>query len=144
MRSPPTSTPGFRTLSVVLLELADACGATGAVVIDEGNGLWCMSHPGLEKAADAFYREEIATRPEVQLKKGKPLHVVRDRPPEHFYVAESFASIYVLIVFFDREFDPFTARTRLRSALPRIEALVLSLPPPFGPDEGAGIGKSRA
>lgn len=142
--SSPSSTPGFRTLSIALLELADACNATGAVVIDDGNGLWCMSHPGLEKAADAFYREEIATRPEVQLRKGRPLHVVRDRPPEHAYVAESFAAIYVLVLFFDRDFDPFTARSKLRSALPRIEALVLALPPPFGPDAGAGAGKGRA
>jgi hypothetical protein len=139
-----TSTPGSRALQDALVELANACNATGAVVIDEGNGLWCMSHWGFEQAADTFYREEIATRPEVQLKKGRPLHVVRDRPPEHAYVAESFASIYVLIVFFDREFDPFTTRTHVRTALPRIEALVLAMPPPFGPDEGAGAGKARA
>jgi hypothetical protein len=139
-----TSTPGYRTLQLALLELANACEATCALVIDDGNGLWCMSHPGFDRAADAFYREEIATRPEVQLRKGRPFHIVRDRPPAHAYVAESFASIYVLIVFFDREFDPFTARTHVRTALPRIEALVLSLPPPFGPDEGAGAGKARA
>lgn len=133
-----------RALNLALIELAEACNGTGAAVIDDGNGLWCTSHIGFERACDTFYREEIALRPEVQLKKGRPLHVVRADPPAHAYVAESFASIYVVIVFFDRAFDPFTARSRLRAALPRIESLTLSLPPPFGPDTDSGAGKSRA
>jgi hypothetical protein len=136
--------PGWRALGLALIDLAEACGAKCAAVIDDGNGLWCASHRGFDKACDAFYREEIALRPEVQLKKGKPLHVVRDDPPAHAYVAESFASIYVLILFFEATFDPFTARSRLRTALPRIEALTLALPPPLGPDTGAGAGKARA
>lgn len=133
-----------QALQQALGDLAAECGAAGVAVIDDGNGLWCTSDAGFEAAADRFYREEIATRPEVQLTKGKPLHVVRDTPPDHAYVAESFASIYVVIMFFHRAFEPFTARTRLRAALPRIEALTLALPPPFGPDAGTGARRGRA
>lgn len=138
------SHPTWAALHRALGELVSECGATCAAVIDDGNGLWCTSHRGFDEAADRFYREEIATRPDVRLKRGGRLHVVREQPPDRAYVAESFASIYVVIVWFDREFDPFTARTRVRAALPRIEALTLCLPPPFGPDAGAAAGKSRA
>lgn len=136
--------PALNALNNALLELAAECEASCVAVIDDGNGLWCASHRGFEQAADRFYRTEIAMQPDVHLRRGKAFHVVRDDPPNRAYLAEAFASIYVVIVFFDRAFDPFTARTRLRAALPRIEALTLSLPPPFGPDAGGGEGQGRA
>jgi hypothetical protein len=138
------SNAAWSALFGALCDLVERCGGTCAAVIDEGNGLWCVSHAGFDAAADRFYREEIAARPEVQLTKGGRLHVVRENPPAHAYVGESFASIYVVILWFDREFDPFTTRARVRDALPRIEALTLAIPPPFGPDAGVGAGKSRA
>lgn len=131
-------------LAAALHDLAHACSARAASVIDDGNGYWCGSRGGLEAAADRFYRNEIALRPEVQLKRGYKLTVARATEPDQFYVAESFASIYVVIVWFDRAFDPFTARAQLRSALPKIEALTMSLPPPFGPGAGAGAAKGSA
>jgi hypothetical protein len=139
-----SSNPALHALRKALVDLATECDAACVAVIDDGNGLWCTSHGGFEEAADRFYRTEIALQPEVHLRRGKPLHVVRDQPPDRAYLAESFASIYVVIVFFDRAFEPFTARTQLRAALPRIEALTLSLPPPFGPDDGEGTGQGRA
>ena len=139
-----SSDPALNALQRALCDLVLECDGTCAAVIDDGNGLWCTSNPGFEPAADRFYREEIAAQPTVQLKRGVHLHVVRHDPPARAYVAESFASIYVLILWFDRAFDPFTARTQLRRALPRIEALTLALPPPFGPDAGSGAGKARA
>lgn len=117
-------------LVAALGELVEEAEASGAVVLDDGNGLWCTSGAQFAAAADRFYREEIATKPEVQLRRGTGLHLVRTTPPNHAYVAESFASIYVLVLFFDREFDPFTNRNRVRDALPRIERLTLALPPP--------------
>jgi hypothetical protein len=136
--------PALNALHRALCELVTDCTAKGAAVIDDGNGLWCVSEAPFAKAADRFYREEIAMRPDVQLKRGGGLHLVRHDAPEHAYVAESFASIYVVIVFFDAAFDPFTARTNVRKALPKIEALTLALPPPFGPDAGGSSGKARA
>lgn len=135
--------PTLTALRDALLELATECEAQCVAVIDDGNGLWCTSHPGFEPAADRFYREEIALKPDVHLSRGKPFHLVRDTPPDHAYVAEAFASIYVAIVFFNRDFDPFTTRSRLRAALPRLEALTLALPPPSGPDAGVGARRGR-
>ncbi len=62
------------------------------------------------------------------LRKGRHLaHVVRDA---HFgLVARSFASIYVLVVVFDRPFDELRAERAIEDGLPRIERLVLALPP---------------
>jgi hypothetical protein len=139
-----TNNPALTALRKALADLASECEAACVAVIDDGNGLWCTSHGGFEVAADRFYREEIALQPDVHLRRGKPFHVVRDTPPDRAYVAEAFASIYVAIMFFDRGFDPFTARSRLRAALPRIEALTLALPPPFGPDAGESGGQGRA
>jgi hypothetical protein len=138
------SDPAWSSLHRARADLVTDCGGVCAAVIDDGNGLWCASHHGFAAAADRSYQEEIATRPEVRLKRGGRLHVVRQSPPEGAYVAESFAAIYVVVLWFERDFDAFTARTRVRSALPRIEALTLALPPPFGPDAGAGAGKARA
>jgi hypothetical protein len=139
-----SNNPALAALHGALLDLASECQAACVAVIDDGNGLWCTSHAGFEPAADRFYRDEIATNPDVHLRRGKPLHVARHGEPDRSYVAESFASIYVAIVFFAGPFDPFTARTRLRAALPRIEALTLALPPPFGPDGAEGAGQGRA
>ena len=139
-----SSDPALAALRRALEELVTECAATCAAVIDDGNGLWCMSRSGFEDAANRFYREEIAERADVHLKRGGGLHIVRQSPPDHAYVAESFASIYVVVLWFEADFDPFTARTKVRNALPKIEAMTLSIPPPFGPDGGAGEGKSRA
>jgi hypothetical protein len=62
------------------------------------------------------------------LRKGGHLgHVVRDS--DFGFVARSFASIYVLIVVFDEAFDELRAEQAIEDGLPRIERLVLALPP---------------
>lgn len=45
------------------------------------------------------------------------------------YVVRSFAGIYVLGVVFDHAFDEIRGERALRDALPRVERLVLALPP---------------
>jgi hypothetical protein len=45
------------------------------------------------------------------------------------YVVRSFAGIYVLFVVFDHAFDEIRGERALREALPRVERLVLALPP---------------
>ena len=57
------------------------------------------------------------------------------------YIAESFAGIYVLVAWFNEPSDAYLA---IRQAIPRIEGLTLSLPPPDGPDATEGAGKARA
>jgi hypothetical protein len=148
--------PGWLSLHEALIELVIACRGAFAAVVDEGNGLWCIGRPTTdatldsaapdnERAMDQFYRAEIAPR-STSLRRGVKLDIVC-RPDaadgEPRYIAESFASIYVLVMWFDGPFEAELARARLKRALPRIEALTLSLPP-SGPETGEGAGKARA
>jgi hypothetical protein len=62
------------------------------------------------------------------LRKGRHLsHVVRN--DDFGLVAHSFASIYVLLVVFDFPFEEIRAERAIEDGLPRIERLVLALPP---------------
>jgi hypothetical protein len=84
--------------------------------------------------------QSVRALPELgALRKGKHLrHVERDS--EAPLLAHSFATIYVLVVVFAAPFDELRAERAVLDALPRIERLVLALPPldpePF---EGAGV-----
>jgi hypothetical protein len=75
------------------------------------------------------------------LRKGKHVrHVARD---EHVpYVAHSFASIYVLVAVYDGAFDELRAERAIIDSLPRIERLVLALPP-LDPQPFQGAGRMR-
>ena len=73
------------------------------------------------------------------MRKGKHVrHVERDANVA--FVAHSFASIYVLVLVYDAPFDELRTERALLDSLPRIERLVLALPPldPPPPFEGAG------
>lgn len=75
----------------------------------------------------------VRALPEIaQIRRGKHLHhTERD---EHFgYLAISFSSIYLLVLVFDGEFDQLRAERATHEALPRVERLVLALPP-LNPD----------
>lgn len=134
-----------------LAELAAACGGPFAFVIDAGNGLWCAAYPGrppititprADEAADRFYAAEIVPR-EAEMRHGAKLDVVKVHGDDR-YAAISFAAIYVVVVWFDGDFNPWLVRARIREALPRIEKLVLALPPSGGPTANEGAGKMRA
>ncbi len=75
------SSPALNRLQLALLDLLVACDGIGAAVIDDGNGLWCTTNARFEGAADRFYREEIAARSDVKLKRGQHLGVVRQNQP---------------------------------------------------------------
>ncbi len=49
----------------------------------------------------------------------------------------SFAGVYVLIPFFDGEHSPAWVNAAVRRALPTIESLTTSVPPPDGTDPHA-------
>lgn len=73
--------------------------------------------------------QDVRNLPEMAgLRRGKPLHHVH-RTEEFGYVAKSFAGIYLLVLVFDETFDELRAERALSDALPRIERLVLALPP---------------
>jgi hypothetical protein len=72
------------------------------------------------------------------LRKGRHIrHTERD--VEVPFVAHSFASIYLLILVYEAEFDELRAERAIVDALPRVERLVLALPPlDPQPDDSAG------
>jgi hypothetical protein len=73
-----------------------------------------------------------------QLHKGRHLrHVSREGS---FYLALSFSGIYILVLVFDGEFDELRAERAAHESLPRIERLVLALPPlDPGPQPMGGV-----
>jgi hypothetical protein len=73
--------------------------------------------------------QEVRELPGISaLRRGRPfLHVVRE--DEFGYVARSFAGIYLLVLVFEASFDELRAERALVEAMPRIEGLVLALPP---------------
>jgi hypothetical protein len=79
--------------------------------------------------------DHLRARPELELaSKGRPF-LLRHRGEGLGYFAQSFAGIYVLALVFEGVFDELRAERAAAEALPRIEALVLALPPQ-GPDGG--------
>lgn len=78
------------------------------------------------------------------LHKGDHLHE-SVRSPELSYVVRSFATIYMLLLVFERPFDELRAERSVSHALPTIERLVLALPPrePEPPMAGVGVVRLR-
>ncbi len=72
---------------------------------------------------------EVRALPEIPaLRRGRHLqHAVRDA--DFGYVAHAFAAIYLLVLVYDAPFDELRAERATADALPRIERLVLALPP---------------
>jgi hypothetical protein len=75
------------------------------------------------------------------LRKGKHVRKM-DRDQAAPLAAHSFASIYLLVVVFSGAFDELRAERAILEALPRIERLVLALPP-FDPQPFEGGGAMR-
>jgi hypothetical protein len=84
-----------------------------------------------DAAPDVTHRaiHEVRELPGIPaLRRGRPLlHIVREA--EFGYVARSFAGIYLLVIIYDAPFDELRAERALVEAMPRIEGLVLALPP---------------
>jgi hypothetical protein len=74
---------------------------------------------------------------------GKIDCIVEDRATDTKLSARSFAGIYVLVLWHDW-FDDRPVSGTVEEALPLIEALVIALPPPDGPDATSGAAKMRA
>lgn len=76
------------------------------------------------------------------LRKGR--HVRKAEQGDPAVLAHSFASIYIVLLVFDGTFDELRAERALIDALPRIEGLVLALPPlDPEPTQGAGAMAMR-
>ncbi|WP_394828346.1 hypothetical protein [Pendulispora albinea] len=87
--------------------------------------------PDLRDLAPSAQRalREVRSLPGIDaLRKGKALRE-SVRHPDFGYVAQSFAAIYIVVLVFESHFDELRAERALIDALPRIERLVLALPP---------------
>ena len=72
------------------------------------------------------------------LRSGKPFgHTQKVDDGETGFVVHSFGGIYMLVLVFSEAFDELRAERATKDALPRIERLVLSLPP-HDPDDSRG------
>jgi hypothetical protein len=160
---PPVAT----SLHDELLALCARAAAVNVIIIDANSPVvWGAAHPqgvvaqpplaSSPRIAEAPANDEgeqaggmaVASRRAVlavralpdlaALRKGKHVrHLERDG--EVLFVAHSFASIYVLVVVYEAAFDELRAERAILESLPRIERLVLALPPlDPQPTEGAG------
>jgi hypothetical protein len=118
-----------------------------AAIVDEGFAVWGEGHARtteprpLVAEVDRFFRTEIEPRvPE--MRHGVEIGMQHTAGPD-YYVARSFASLYVAVVWFGCPFDAGLAHDRLREALPELEAITLSLPPFDGPEAGGGAAAKR-
>jgi hypothetical protein len=162
----PRSRPSITiSLHDELTAVSMRSGAVNAIVIDAHSPVvWGAAHPqGVvaqpplassprmaeapanddgEHAMAAISRRavrEAKALPELDaLRKGKHIRHV-ERETQTPFVAHSFASIYLLVLAFDGPFDEVRAERALLESLPRIERLVLALPP-LDPDPFLGVG----
>jgi hypothetical protein len=134
--------PGLQQLTAAIGSLVRHCGGVRGMLVDEGNGLWCAvpDEPASAELADRFYRTEIAPRARA-MQRGQRLSLRGAIGAEHF-AGESFASLYVVVVWFLGEFDAIGVRKRILRALPEIETIVLAMPPFDGPGSD-GIAQSQ-
>jgi hypothetical protein len=147
--------PEWKALQSELKQVGKACSARLVAVISTGNVLWCASRTDfdvVDPLADAFYLAVIAPRRQ-RLKRGERIDIVR-RDADDICFARTYAGIYVLVVWISRfvdenspdelrSVDENAVRAEMQRALPRIEALTISLPPP-DPEPAEGVGKARA
>lgn len=131
--------PEWVALDLRLSHLVVRRKAYFAAVIDTGGCVWCMS-PDYDirvqyAAADRFYKSEIKPR-ERNLCRTGPIWLEHSQGPD-FYVAQSFASIYFLVIWFHSPRSFGSIHHALDHELPIIEKLTLALPPPDGPQSSA-------
>ena len=133
--------PPARSLRDELEALATRAAAINAFVIDANSPILWGSAQALE---DASTLDAVRALPEIAaLRKGKHVRCVNGGGAAPL-VAHSFAGIYLLVVVFDAPFDELRAERAILDALPRVERLVLALPPHDpDPSEGAGAVAMR-
>jgi hypothetical protein len=160
--------PLARSLNDELQALCARAAAVNALVIDAHSPVvWAAAHaegvvaqPPLAsspRVAESPANEDGGGEPRMATLSRRALHEVRGLPDlatlrkgkhvRHIEpsgdaprVVHSFAGIYLLVVVFDGPFDELRAERSILEALPRVERLVLALPPlDPSPSTGAGV-----
>jgi hypothetical protein len=114
--------------------LASSLRMTEAPANDEGERAGDPAVASRRAVAAVRHLPELAA-----MRKGKHVRHA-EREGEVPFAAHSFAGIYVLVLVYDAPFDEIRAERAVIDSLPRIERLVLALPPldPPPPFQGAG------
>jgi hypothetical protein len=130
--------PEWVALCGALADLTKRTGAANAVVMDGFNDLWARAHVLSEpEQHQAFVLlEQVLASAQPRLERGGSVDVLNDGDGPLF-IAQSFAAVYVLIVWFHQPFSGSWVRAIVRKALPRIESLTIRLPPPDGTSRSA-------
>lgn len=128
-----------------LRTLARRCEARYAFVLDTSGQDYGASSmlPGWYDLFGAVVPLVVAATREHPLRRGGHLHLVRSVEPP-FVAAESFAGVYMLLVLFDGPFAASAVTALVREALPEIEALTVTQPPPDPSSEAGVAGMRRA
>jgi hypothetical protein len=164
---PSSRPPVARLLHEELEALCERAAASNAIVIDANSPVeWAAARPQEAipldarssrppSEADVERRDDrsvpaasrralhlVRSLPELAaLRKGKHMRHV-ERAGDMQIVAQSFAGIYLLVVVFVAAFDELRTERAIVDALPRIERLVLALPP-LDPGPYAGLAALR-
>jgi len=160
--------PIARSLHDELTAIGVRAAAVNAIVIDANSPvIWAAAHsdgviarPPLAsspRVAESPANEDGGGEPRIATLSRRALHEVRGlsdlgalrkgkhvrhvgRADEASFIAHSFAGIYLLLLVFDGAFDELRAERAILEALPRVERLVLALPPlDPSPSTGAGV-----
>jgi len=137
--------PSWLALREELGGITAATGAANAYVLDAWGNLWCSARSVPENILQFAVRiaEFIVrtTKPPIT-RGGKLDQSVPTQGAVAGYI-RSFSGVYILLVLSETRMDRGTIqvlRAIITRALPRIEALTLSLPPPDGPGPSSGEG----
>jgi hypothetical protein len=159
--------PVEHSLRGELATLCERAGAVNAMVIDANSPVeWGAARPQSAiplgpraPSASSDPADDEQAQPDVSIASRRALHLVRSLPDlaalrkgkhlryveragETLLIAHSFAGIYLLVVVFEAPFDELRAERAILEALPRIERLVLALPP-LDPAPHAGVMAMR-
>lgn len=124
---------GREQLSVALGTLCRRCRARNVIVIDTQNHLYGLARYFDEEGAmfpegiDLRLNEAVAAMAPRTLRSGGRLDFTQSEAPP-FFVARSFAGVYLLLLWFGAA-PPADTRRLVNKALPDIEALSLRMPP---------------
>lgn len=130
-------------LDARLRTLTSRCEASCAFVVDtSGQDYGASGLPSdWQQLFDAVAPLVLAATHDHPLRRGGHLHLVRSVEPP-FVAAESFAGVYMLLVIFRGPFSASVVTALVHEALPEIEALTVTQPPP-DPSEEAGVARLR-
>jgi hypothetical protein len=126
-----------------LTTLAQRCAAACAFVLDTTGQAYGASTPlpdDWSARVGAVVPMVVEATREHPLNRGGHLHMVSSVEPP-FAAAESFAGVYLLVLLFDGAFAASEVSALVRFALPEIEALTVSLPPPDPTQEARAVAR---